>query len=240
MLRTLHGFLRRRILVNYRVDPEVMARYLPAPFRPKIYYGHAIAGICLLRLERMRPAWMPPFLGFTLENATHRVAVEWDDPSGGTREGVFIPRRDTRSRLCHLAGGRFLPGEHHLADFDIIDASSRLDISVRALDGGMSLELDAYETSFLTVNSCFRKLSDASAFFQRGVLRYSPTRDPGRFEGLRLEIPKWHVLPIAVEHVASSFFSDEKSFPPGTAVLDHALIMRDTPLCYESLPDVSV
>ena len=34
MIPTLQGVLDRQILVNYRVDPEVLARLVPAPFRP--------------------------------------------------------------------------------------------------------------------------------------------------------------------------------------------------------------
>jgi len=30
----IRGLIDRRILVNYRVDPDVLARFLPPPFRP--------------------------------------------------------------------------------------------------------------------------------------------------------------------------------------------------------------
>jgi hypothetical protein len=48
-LPTIQGIIDRRILVNYRVDTEVAARLLPAPFRPKLAKGYAMAGICLIR-----------------------------------------------------------------------------------------------------------------------------------------------------------------------------------------------
>ena len=35
--------VERRLLVNYRVDPEVLARALPAPFRPQLIEGSAVA-----------------------------------------------------------------------------------------------------------------------------------------------------------------------------------------------------
>jgi hypothetical protein len=84
--------------VNYRVDADVAARLLPAPFRPKLANGYAMAGICLIRLNRLRPAFIPLPVGIGSENAAHCFAVEWE--RGGQRlEGVFIPRRDTNSRL---------------------------------------------------------------------------------------------------------------------------------------------
>jgi len=54
-LPVLNGLIRRRLLVNFRVDAEVMGCFPPAPFRPKRQQGYAIAGICLIRLEQVRP-----------------------------------------------------------------------------------------------------------------------------------------------------------------------------------------
>src|SRR5262245_46033520 len=110
------GLIERRILVNYRVDAAVLAKTLPAPFRPKLVGGFGIAGICMIRLKHIRPRHLPPWLGISSENAAHRVAVEWDEDSE-RREGVFVRRRDTNSRLNSLAGGWVFPGVHHHAQF---------------------------------------------------------------------------------------------------------------------------
>jgi uncharacterized protein YqjF (DUF2071 family) len=120
----IQGIIRRRILVNFRVDPEIIQPQLPKGFQPKLYAGQAIAGICLIRLEEIRPRFLPAPLGVTSENAAHRIAIRWRDGSGDPREGVFIPRRDTSSYLNHLAGGRLFPGEHHRADFTVSDTSN--------------------------------------------------------------------------------------------------------------------
>ena len=147
-LPVIHGLIRRRLLVNFRVDAEVMRRFLPAAFRPKLHRGHAIAGICLIRLEQIRPGWLPRFCGISSENAAHRIAVLWDEPSGESREGVFIPRRDTGSWLNHFAGGRIFPGEHQLADFAVTDNASRISMNIRARDGRMSVQLRAHNCAW--------------------------------------------------------------------------------------------
>ena len=128
-LPEIQGTIRRRILVNFRVDPEVMQRQLPAKFRPKLHEGSAIAGICLIRLENIRAKAIPGLPGFSSENAAHRVAVLWDE-EGRTREGVFIPRRDTDSLLNHLAGGRLFPGEHHQAHFEVETTKDDIDFEI--------------------------------------------------------------------------------------------------------------
>src|SRR4051812_10887646 len=73
----IRGVIDRRILVNYRVDPDVLARLLPSPFRPKLVKGVGMAGVCLIRLKHIRPRFLPAFLGISSENAAHRIAVEW-------------------------------------------------------------------------------------------------------------------------------------------------------------------
>src|SRR5579862_8383869 len=102
------GTIQRRLLINYRVDPEALESFLPSPFRPQLVDGIGMAGICLIRLGHLRPAGLPHRLGVTTENAAHRIAVEWDGPDGPV-SGVYIPRRDTSSQLTALLGGRLFP-----------------------------------------------------------------------------------------------------------------------------------
>ncbi len=226
-LPVINGLIRRRLLVNFRVDAGMMGRFLPPPFRPKLHRGFAIAGICLIRLEQIRPGWLPSICGLSSENAAHRIAVLWEGPAGETREGVFIPRRDTGSRLNHFAGGRIFPGEHSLADFTVTDDGSRISMSIRARDGGMAVELRAHESDSLPESSCFASLAESSAYFEGGSVGYSVTRDNRRLDGIRLQTDGWRVRPLTVEHVESSFFADEAAFPAGSVNFDHALIMRD-------------
>ncbi len=226
-LPVLNGFIRRRLLVNFRVDAQVMTGYVPAPFRPKLHAGYAVAGICLIRLEQIRPAGLPPFCGLASENAAHRIAVEWEEPGGAAREGVFIPRRDTGSWLNHGAGGRIFPGEHHLADFAVEDDGAKVVVCIRSRDGQMSVSLRAHESDALPSSSCFGSLMESSAFFEGGCVGYSATSDGCRLDGIRLQTEGWRARPLAVEHVESSFFADESVFPAGSVTFDHGLVMRD-------------
>jgi Uncharacterized conserved protein (COG2071) len=226
-LPVIHGLIRRRLLINFRVDAEVMRRFLPPPFRPKLHGGYAIAGICLIRLEQIRPRWIPRFCGISSENAAHRIAVLWDGPSGEAREGVFIPRRDTGSWLNYFGGGRIFPGEQSLSDFRVTDDGSCISMSIRAYDGRMAVQLRAHESESLPESSCFKSLAESSAFFEGGSVGYSVTRDCCRLDGIRLQTDGWRVRPLTVEHVESSFFADESAFPSGSVIFDHALIMRD-------------
>jgi hypothetical protein len=238
-LPVIQGLIRRRILANFRVDPAVMQKQLPARFRPKLQRGFAVAGICLIRLEHIRPSFVPESIGLNSENAAHRVAVLWE-ADGVTREGVFISRRDTNSQLNHLLGGRIFPGEHHQSSFDITDSDSGISFSLESADSQVTVKLEAVPASALPATSIFASVAEASAFFEAGSLGYSVTRDPNRLDGLNLKTKTWQVEPLSVQSVSSSYFSDEAKFPPGSIEFDHALIMKNVSHEWHSAEDLYI
>jgi hypothetical protein len=221
----IRGVIDRRVLVNYRVDPDVLRRILPEPFRPKLVNGMGMAGVCVIRLKHIRPRYLPAVIGVSSENAAHRIAVQWDQ-EGQLREGVYVPRRDTSSWLNHALGGRLFPGVHHHARFDVLESDGHYRIVLNSDDGQTHLAVEGRIASDLPSTSVFGSLDEASVFFERGSLGYSATRKAGTFDGLELRSFNWHVEPLHVERVESSFFNDRGLFPEGAAEFDCALLMR--------------
>lgn len=225
MFPAISGTIDRRILINFQVDAEVVARYLPDPFRPKVISGKAIVGVCLIRLDHVRLKGLPALLGMSSENGAHRIAVDWEE-AGVAKEGVFVPRRDTSSLLNAMAGGRVFPGTHHRAAFDVNEGDGRYAVAFRS-DDGTSLAIDARDTSEWNKSSVFPDLNSASQFMQRGAIGYSPARNPGAFDGLELRTTRWEISPLEVSDVASSFFMDRTVFPEGSVRFDSAMLMKD-------------
>jgi hypothetical protein len=224
----VRGWIDRRILVNYRVRREVIERILPRPFRPVTVDGWAVAGVCLIRLRGMRPPLVPSFLGLSSENAAHRIAVEWDTASGA-RQGVYIPRRDTSSRLNSL-GSRLFAGVYHHARFSVHEEDDRFRVQLQSDDQTTRLLVDTRLGTALPAGALFESLGDASRFFERGALGFSPRNaECSSFDSLELRSFRWKVEPLEVSQVESSFFADESLFPDGTARFDHALLMRRIP-----------
>lgn len=221
----LHGIIDRRILANYHIDPAVLSRILPAPFRPKLIKGFAIGGICLIRLKSIRPRFLPIPWGLQSENAAHRIAVEWDE-EGQTRQGVYIPRRDTSSRFNTWVGGTLFPGLHHHGNFTVLESNERFSVTLRSDDGDTSLHVSGSVAQQLPKESVFSTVAEASEFFKNGSLGYSVTQTKGRFDGLELQCQNWLIEPLAVEQIKSSYFENESSFPRGSVNFDCALLMR--------------
>jgi hypothetical protein len=240
LLPSIEGVIKRRLLVNFRVDPEVVQRMLPAGLTPKLQGGYAIAGICLIRLEQIRPSIVPWRLGFSGENAAHRVAVVWRDNDGADKEGVYIPMRHTDSSLILLLGGRLFPGVHRRAEFKIADRPGEIDISIRAVPGDMQVNLRGGPANQMPSGSVFESLVAASEFFRGGSVGYSPGRERGRLEGLKLVSPTWRVEPLSISEVYSSWLSEKARFPPGSSEFDCALVMRDVAHKWVVAPDLYV
>ena len=221
----MRGIMDRRILANFHVDAKVLSAVLPAPFRPKLVDGVGIAGICLIRLRQLRPRFVPRFLGLSSENAAHRIAVEWEQ-DGELREGVYIPRRDSSSRLNTVLGGRLFPGFHHHARFTTSEREDFYSVLMESDDGETRLAVEGRVTADLPESSVFGSLEKASNFFEAGSLGFSDTRKPGQYHGLELHTRNWQVQSLSVEKIESSFFDNQELFPAGSAGFDCALLMR--------------
>lgn len=222
-IRAVNAHLRRRLLISYRVDPEVAVGLVPAPFRPQIVDGSAVAGVCVLGLQAIRPAWWPIRWGVSSENAAHRIAVEWDE-EGEVRRGVFIFQRHSTSLMPVLLGGRLFPGVHKRARFTKDESGDRLAMTMDAK--GETLAAD------VTVggpwqSSLFPTLESASDFYRGGRIGWSRKHDGIRVEPMELTSRAWHVEPGQLTSLSSSFFD---ALPPGSATFDSVVVMRNQPL----------
>jgi hypothetical protein len=233
----LRSVVERRLLVNYRVDPEYAATRLPAGLRPRTVRGWAVAGICLLRLGQVRPSVLPVTgWGLGSENAAHRCAVEWDTPTGPAT-GVYIGRRDSGSLLNVLAGGRVFPGEHARASFEVAETDTTMHVRYTTAD--RSTHVDVAGTirpdGWWHGSELFDSFAAASEFFRQGSDGYSPRRKGG-LDGIRLRCDDWRLRPFAVERATSSVYDN---YPAGAATLDCALVMTNMPAQWRSLPDLA-
>ncbi len=233
---TLQGIIKRRLLVNFRADAENTQKILPKEFRPKLHKGKAIAGICLIRLEHIRPKFTPEFIGLSSENAAHRIAVLWEDENGETREGVYIPRRDTDSLINSTVGGTLFPGEHHRAEFEVEKIENEIYFAMKSNDKKIAVELKGRITDALPETSIFASLAEASKFFESGSLGFSVTKNANYLDGISLETKTWRVDALEIDFVHSSFYDNELIFPQGSIEFDHALIMQNIAHEWHSAP----
>ncbi len=237
LLDSIKGVIARRVLLNYRIDPAALQRVLPAPFRPKLYRGFGVGGVCMIRFRGLRPRMLPAWAGLASENAAHRIAVEWDQ-DGVVHEGVYIPRRDTDSRLNATLGGRVFPGIFSRSRFETDEVGGSVQVRIVRPGVGEELAFTGELAGRLPATSIFPDLDAAAGFFSLGATGYSATRAPGHYHGMELRCLSWTVAPLAVEAARSRFFDDTAVFPAGAAQVDCALLMREVDHEWHGRPDL--
>jgi uncharacterized protein YqjF (DUF2071 family) len=223
--RNIDCVIERRLLVSYRIDPERVRALVPPPFRPQVVNGHAIGGVCFIRMSALRPAWLPLATGLTTENVAHRFAVEWGDERG-SHTGVYIPRRDTDSRITAALGASIFPGAYHLARFNITESEDMIRIAVRSHDREVSLSVTAAPATALG-SSLFTSLEEATGFFRRGARGFSPSVADGCLDSVHLHASSWAARPMTISAMNSSLFDNAATFPTGTCALDSAMLMTN-------------
>jgi Uncharacterized conserved protein (COG2071) len=237
LLDTIHGTIERRILLNYRIELEVLQKILPSGFRPKLFKGKGIGGVCMIRFGGLRPRKIPKWLGFGSENAAHRIAVEWDQEDG-RKEGVFIPRRDTGSRMNKTLGGRVFPGIFEKSVFTVAESPDSISVKIQRADGTEEVSFAGHVADRLPISSCFESTEEAASFFSLGATGYSATLEAHHYHGMELRSLNWKVEPMQVTSAYSSFYSDPNYFPQGSVELDCALVMRNIEHEWHSRPDL--
>jgi Uncharacterized conserved protein (COG2071) len=226
-LPVMESVVERRLLINYRVDPEVAAAMLPAPLAPQIVNGWAVAGICMIRLGSLRPHGLPAWTGLTNENAAHRFAVRWPD-GNEVRTGVYVPTRHTSSRVNAIAGDRLFPGRQVRARFDVAESAGSVAVAFATSDGGCRVDAAVDLTDQLE-SPLFPSATHASEFIRSSPTGFSPGGRAATLEGVQLRTDVWTVEPARIRHVHSSVFDDRAAFPDGSIQLDSALVMRNIP-----------
>jgi len=236
-LDTIHGTIDRRVLLNYRIAPDILAAALPLPYRPKTYAGWGVGGICMIRFKGLRPQGMPAWTGLHSENAAHRIAVSWNQ-DGEEREGVYIPRRDTNSWLNKTLGGRVFPGIFNRSRFQVEETATSVAVRIVRQDGGLEAAFSGETVEQLPPGSIFPSLAEATGFFSLGATGYSATRRPDHYHGMELRTLDWTIAPLRIHEATSCFFSDRQRFPEGSVRLDSALLMKNVAHEWHSRPDL--
>jgi hypothetical protein len=93
----MSSVIERRLLVNYRVDPEVAARLLaplqlPTPLWPQLVNGWAVAGICLIRLGKLRPTGVPGWAGVRAVRSSFFDDARLFPPGSATLDCALLMR----------------------------------------------------------------------------------------------------------------------------------------------------
>lgn len=184
--------------------------------------GYASAGLCILRLRGVGLKGTPNIFRIASENAAHRFLVRWRAGEKMTH-GVYIPRRDTDSKLNAWLAGGLSSWPHYLVRFQVDEANDAYEVR---MSGDAAFHVRAHLATSFPKDSMFDSLAHASAVFRHCTRGLSPSRKSNHFKVVRLDTFDWEVRPLRMSLLRSNFFSDESRFPKGSIEFDNALLME--------------
>jgi Uncharacterized conserved protein (COG2071) len=227
-VRQVEGTLRRRLLINAVVDPDEAAARLPAGLRPHVTDVGTVVGCCLLDVVRLRPVGLPPVAGIGMRAAAHRISAEWDDSSGQTIVGVYVPTRMTDARTAVLAGGRLFPGVHHPARVAVRETQGTLTWSVaaRSADDPSSVRVAARPAPRSTGVECSEPVGGTCL---TAVVGLSPGRSGG-LEAVRMEPDRRTARRVEIDDLDSTFLAGFATAAAAPAYLMEDVAVRWSPV----------
>lgn len=191
-----------RLIVNFAIDPDVLARKLIVPWlRPRVVSGRAVASFCVLDLEAIS-AGLPVRLSGV--NCAHRfgaVDARTDTPV------VWLADRRTDSRLGRLATA-FGPCRHSLvrATFDRRpDGSRHLVVETAAREPVFSAVLRPEPA---TSSRVFASAADFGRFMTTGKTSWSESVYPGILNRVDLDKPDNPFEPLRIERAEAPFLEE--------------------------------
>jgi len=233
----VRGVIERRLLVAYRLDPDVAQNLLPAPFRTRLISGYAVAGIALARLGQLRPAGLPSVGGLTRESATHGIAVEWES-ARDLHTGVYVLHRDSGAPTG--APGDGVGPRRHLRrtpQFTVDERTDGLHVAYTSRNRTVHIDVDVVLAASLAGSALFSDAPAAARFF---ALDGAGAAWGPQGRGWRLTARDRCLGAAHVRTATSSIFADASVFPPGSAQLDSALLLRDVAVAWAPVERVRV
>lgn len=235
LLPNLSSRIDRRILFNLRVRPEYwrQTNRIPERFRPVEVKGWTIAGVCLIRLSRVRPKFFPESISGSTEGAAFRVACV--DTQAADSRCVAILNRWTNSFFVRCSDV-ITPMQHERAEFESLETGNEFELTVRLKHSSETCSIKAKRSRDWPADSVFDSVDEASNFFKEESQGHTVSASASGecsqcIGGVALNVHHWTVTPLAIENGSFPWL------PADSCEIDHALLMEDANSTWEWFSD---
>lgn len=216
---------RRCLLVNFGVDPGVLASVLPAGIEPDLHGGEAFVSVVVAELDRMRPAFLPRALGVTYDQIVYRAVVRCGD-----ERGVYFLRSDADSRVMCAFGNALSFFRFHRSAIAFRDHDGLLDLDVATAGGTADIHATyavADARPELPETSRFDDLSQARAWLVELYAAFARTPGRAHVDVVRIDRGAWNLRVVEDLRGRYAFMAAGVPFGPGAARLDSTFLVDD-------------
>jgi hypothetical protein len=174
---TIRASLSQRNIFNFRLEPEVLDRLLPASYlKPQVIKGSSVLSFCVLELRDVILSPFPSFLGFGTTSCAFRSGII--DRSGGRDEpAVYITDRNSDLPIISRLSPWLLSDTIPTIRPSITRKGDVTSIRVHYLDGQRLFSADARpsKSPTKTESQVFESSDDFTNFIHNGVTSYTPS-----------------------------------------------------------------
>jgi uncharacterized protein YqjF (DUF2071 family) len=114
-------------LINFSVAMEEVKHKVPASIKVKDFNGRALISMVDVKLENMRPVFVPSFFHFNYRHVAFRLLIEDSDYNEGVSKGIFFYKSFTDKPFI-VTGGQLLT-DYNLETADISESNEEVTIS---------------------------------------------------------------------------------------------------------------
>jgi uncharacterized protein YqjF (DUF2071 family) len=221
-------------LVNFAIEPQVLRDALPAAIEPDLHNGKAYLSIVIAAMERMRPAFLPAFLGVSYHQVVYRAVVR----HRGER-GVYFLRSDADNYLMSLAGDWLTFFRFHHSHISHQHEAGRVVFRLRPRDAAPAkihavFDLDQ-RSKQLPGSSNFATLVAAQEFLVELFTAFGADPRSGRVDRVHIKRGAWQIDVVPDLQAYYPLMQGSTLFPPGTAQLDSVFYAVDMPYYWHRL-----
>jgi hypothetical protein len=200
ILPSVRATLAERFLFNFRLSPEALSRYLPAPWLvPHLIRGYGVVSFCLLDLRNITVAPLPTLVGLNSISCAPRYAV-LDNSEAACKPAVFVTERHTNSAFGAWFTTLGFSAPHPHVEVVIKHQDMRTVLQVTNQEGGLVFAATVHETPRLD-SELFPSALAFSDFIAEGVTSYGLSRYGDRLTVMDLHKEDATYEPLAVSSI---------------------------------------
>ncbi len=219
------------VVLVYAVDKEKAAAMLPPPLMHEVHNGKALMAAAFVDTRKLRPAFLPGWLGANFNLAGYRHMVSYKRNNGKVIRGLKIIRSATNKKYMQRGGDTLT--EYRFAYNPIIFTYSPDFLEIR----GDGIDIKLKDTGrkaevALPQNSIFESWQHARKF--AGPLLYTFEVHEAKNEIVITEGTRtgWQPYPVEVERASIRFFTEDK-YADLNPVLSAAYVVRSIPYSWK-------
>jgi hypothetical protein len=227
----VRAWFRRSLVLTYAFPEGLLRPLLPPGLELDTFNGLGFVAIALVQTEKLRPDFLPHWLGQNFFLAGYRIFARYKTAEQRTLRGLRILRSDTDRLLMVLAGNCLTHYQYRLARVKWRETPQQLEIKVSTPHAEADLEITAFITDSpapLPIGSPFPDQRKARLFAGPLPFTFDYERETHSIILIEGERDEWSPKPIQVDVRKVTFF-DQMHFRGTKPILANAFLVSQIP-----------